>query len=821
MSKGGIMSGIIQDIRYGLRQLRKSPGFATVAIITLALGIGANTAIFSVIDAVLLRPLPFHKPDGLVAVKPTEPGRRDDIGVSYPAFLDWRARNHVFDAVSAYRTDDFTLTGLAEPAHLIGAVVSANTLSLLGVAPALGRNFTADEDTPNANGRPVILSYSLWRERFDSDSQILGRSLTLSGQQFAVVGVMPPGFQFPVQADPVAFWTTIALDAESTNGRLPLTAQRGVSYLEAIARLKPEVTQQQAQTEMSAIQAAINREYPENRPKGIALVPEIEAIAGDARKELWMLFAAVALVLLIACANLSNLLLARATARHKEISVRVTLGATRWQVVRQLLVESSLLAFAGAGAGLAVAVWGLKLLIGLAPGALPRVSESGLNVPVLAFTAAAAVFTGIVFGLIPALHASRTSLASSLNEGGRSGAESHSRGRLRDTFVVIETALAVVLLAGSGLMLRSLVGLRKVDPGFAKDHVITFGLDLPSRYRRAERVQFYERLLAQIRSLPGVQSATGAYPLPLSADEVKTSFDVEERPAKESERAVTTLHIVDNDYFHTLKTPLLRGREFETRDSMQDAPAVVVIGQELAKQAFPGEDPLGKRIQPEISMGGQKVAPMRTIIGVVGDVKGEGLNAPAIAESYVPYAQLPFTDMSVLVRTGMDPYQLVPTLAKTVQSVDKDLPLMHVKTLDEYVGESIASTRFESVLLGIFGALAIVLTAVGVYGVVSYGVTRRTREMGLRLALGAERQAILGMILKNGLLLVLMGVVPGLLAAFLLMRLIAGLLYGVGPSDVSTFLSVPIVLIAIALVASYIPARRASKMEPVVALRYE
>jgi predicted permease len=815
------MNRIFQDLRFGLRQLRKSPGFTAVALITLALGIGANTAIFSVIDAVLLRPLPFHKPDRLVVVRPTEHGRRDDIGVSCPAFLDWRARNHVFDALSAYRTDDFTLTGIAEPAHLIGAVVSANALSLLGVAPALGRNFTADEDTPHANGRPVILSYSLWHERFSSDSHILGRGLTLSGQQFTVAGVMPPGFQFPIQTDPVAFWTTIALDAESTNGSLPLTAQRGVSYLDVIARLKPEVTQLQAQTEMSAIQAAINREYPENRPKGIAVVPEIAAIAGDARKELWMLFAAVALVLLIACANLSNLLLARATVRHKEVSVRVALGATRSQVVRQRLVESCLLAFIGAGAGLAFAEWGLKLLISLAPGELPRVSESGLSVPVLAFTAAAAVFTGVVFGLIPALHASRISLVSSLNEAGRSGAESHGRGRLRDAFVVIETALAVVLLAGSGLMLRSLVGLRKVDPGFAKDHVITFALDLPSRYRRAARVQFYQRLLTQIRSLPGVQSATGAYPLPLSANEVKTTFDVEERPAKESKRAVTTLHGVDDDYFHTLKTPLLQGREFEPRDSIPGAPAVVIISHELAKQAFPGEDPLGKRIQPEISMGNQKTGPMRTIIGVVGDIKGEGLNVPAIAESYVPYAQLPFSDMSVLVRTRMDPHDLVPTLVKTVQSVDKDLPLMHVKTLDEYVGESIADTRFESVLLGIFGALAIVLTAVGVYGVVSYGVTRRTREVGIRLALGAERQAILGMILKNGLLLVLMGVVPGLLAAFLLLRVIAGLLYGVSPSDVSTFLSVPVVLIAIALVASYIPARRASKTEPMVALRYE
>jgi len=821
------MNGLIQDARYALRQLRKTPGFTTVAVLTLALGIGANTAIFSVVDAVLLRPLPFHNASRLVVVKTTEPGRRDDIGVSYPAFLDWRSRNHVFEALSAYRTDDFTLTGRSEPAHVTGAVVSANTFSLLGVTPALGRDFAAEEDTPSANGRPVILSYSLWQERFGSDPNIVGQSVTLSGQQFTVAGVMPAGFQFRLQTDHVEFWTTIALDAESPNGAPPMTAQRGASYLDVIARLKPQVTQLQAQTEMSTVQDAINREYPEHRPKGIAIVPEIDAIAGDARSGLFMLSAAVGLVLLIACANLSNLLLARAMARHKEISVRVALGATRWDIVRQLLAESSLLALTGAAAGLAFAVWAVKLLLRLAPGELPRVSESSLSLPVLAFTAAVAVLTSLLFGLIPALYATRARLASSLSEGGRSGTESRGHARVRDTFVVIETALAVVLLAGSGLMLRSLLGLGKVDPGFAKDHVITFGLDLPGgldlpdRYGHSERVQFYERLLVEVRSLPGVRSASAAYPLPLSAGDVKTSFDVEGRPVKKSERPVTTLHIVDDDYFHTLGTPLLRGRVFEPQDGVAGAPAVVIISQRLAQQAFPGEDPLGKRIRPGISMSVAKEAPMRTIVGVAGDVRGEGVSAPAIAESYVPYAQLPFTSMSVMVRTQGDPQDLVLPLTKTVQSIDKDLPLLHIKTLDQYVSESIADTRFEGVLLGIFGALALSLTAIGVYGVISYTVAQRTREMGIRLALGAERGTIVAMILRSGLLLVTMGVVPGLATALLLTRLIAGLLYGVSPSDPSTFLSVSFVLVAMALLASYIPARRAAKVDPMVALRYE
>jgi predicted permease len=815
------MGALAQDLRYALRQLRKSPAFTTVAVLTLALGIGANTAIFSVIDAVLLRPLPFHNASRLVVVKTTEPGRRDDIGVSYPAFLDWRSRNHVFESLSAYRTDDFTLTGRSEPAHVTGAVVSANTFSLLGLAPVLGRDFTSDEDAPSANGRPVILSYSLWHERFASDRNILGQNVTLSGRQFTVAGVMPAGFQFPVQTDPVGFWTTIALDAESSNGMPPLTAQRGISYLDVIARLKPEATATQAQTEMGAIQAAINRAYPENRPKGIAIVPEIDAIVGDARAGLLLLFAAVGLVLLIACANLSNLLLARATARHKEISVRVALGGTYWDILRQLLAESSLLALTGAAAGLAFAVWALKLLLRLAPRELPRISGSDLSLPVLAFTAAVAVLTSLLFGLIPALHATRAGLSSSLNEGGRSGTESRGHARLRDTFVVVETALAVVLLAGSGLMLRSLVGLGRVDPGFAKDRVISFGLDLPGRYGHQERVEFYQRLLTQVRTLPGVRSASAAFPLPLSADAVKTSFEVEDRPVKASEQPVTTLHIVDDDYFHTLGIRLLRGREFEPRDSASDAPALVIISEKLAKQVFPGEDPIGKRIRPDIASGDQKEAAMRTVVGVVGDVRAEGLGAAAIAESYVPYAQLPFAPMSMMVRTQGDPQDLVLPLTKAVQSIDKDLPLLHVKTLDQYVSESIADTRFESVLLGIFGALAFTLTAIGVYGVISYTVVQRTREMGIRLALGAERGTIVAMILRSGLLLVTMGVVPGLVAAFLLTRLIAGLLYGVSPSDPSTFLSVSVVLVAMAALASYIPARRAAKVDPMVALRYE
>ena len=811
------MSGLFQDLRYALRQLRKSPGFAVVAVTTLALGIGANSAIFSVIDAVLLRPLPFHDPGRLVAVKTTEPGRLDNIGVSYPAFLDWRSRNHVLDGISAFRVDDFTITGRAEPAHLTGAVVSANMFSVLGVAPVIGRDFVPAEDNPTGTGLPIILSHSLWQNRFGSDPNIAGQSLTVDGNPFTVVGVMPAGFQFPVQRTPVEFWTTIALDAQGSN---PMTAQRGAAYLDAIARLKPQVALATAQTEMSELQSAVNMQYPENRPKGISIVSEADAVVGDMRRGLYILFGAVGLVLLIACANLANLLLARATARNREISVRSALGATRWMIVRQLLTESLLLAVAGAAAGLGLASWGVRILTALAPDDLPRITESGLNLQVLIFTTLVAIFTGILFGLVPALQATKPDLAASLKEGGRSGTETVTRSRLRSALITTEMALAIVLLVAAGLLLRSLLGLGKVDPGFAKNHVITFGLDLPGRYGQPERVEFYRSLLAQVRATPGVHSASAAFPLPLSAGDVKTSFEVEGRPVKGSELPVTTLHVIDNDYFLTLGIPLLRGRAFNLQDDAEGATPVVIISQTLAKQAFFGEDPIGRRIKPDISSG-KNNALMRVVVGVAGDVKAEGLGSPSIAESYVPYAQLPFAPMSVVVRTEIAPANMVPTLTTEVQSLDSALPLLHIKTLDEYVSDSIVGTRFEAVLLGTFGILAFLLTAVGLYGVISYTVAQRTRDIGIRLALGADRNAILGMVVKNGTLLAGAGTLIGLATAFLLTRLIASLLYGVGPTDPLTFLCVPIALIAVAMLASYVPARRAAKVDPMVALRYE
>src|ERR1700722_11104645 len=810
------MNRLLQDLAYAVRQLRKNPGFTFVAVLTLALGIGANSAIFSVVYAVLLRPLPFRDPGRLVAVKTTEPGRLDDIGVSYPAFLDWRAQSHAFDGLSAFHTHDATLTGRGEPAHLMGAVASANLFSVLGVGPAMGRDFLAEEDAAAATGSPIILSHELWQSRFGSDPKIVGQSITLDEQPFVVIGVMPAGFQFPGQSTPAEFWTTIHLDLQA-NG---MATQRGVAYLDVIGRLKSQVNLTAAQTEMAGIQGNINRQYPENRPRGISITSEAEAVVGGMRQGLFILCGAVGLVLLIACANLSNLLLARSTARSREISVRTALGATRWIIVRQMLTESALLGTAGAVAGLAVTAWGTRLLTALAPADLPRITESGLNLQVLVFTAAMAVFTSVLFGLVPALQAVKPELAATLKEGGRSETETRARARLRSALIVTETALAMVLLVGAGLLLRSLLGLGRVDPGFAKDHVITFGVDLPGRYGHAQRVEFYRSLLERIRATPGVRSASAALPLPLSADDIKTSFDVEGQPMKESELPVTTLHIIDRNYFRTVGIPLLSGREFTAQDDAVGATPAVIISARLATQAFPGQDPIRRRIKPGISSG-DSGEPMRLIVGMVGDVKAEGLSAPAMPESYVPYAQLPCASMSVVARTETAPELMVPTLTREVQSLDNALPLLSVQTLDDYVDDSITGTRFEAVLLGTFGGLAFLLTAVGLYGVISYTVVQRTREMGIRLALGARRNSILRMVVKNGTILACTGALIGVAASLLLTRLIANLLFGVAPTDPLTFLCVPVALITVAMIACYIPARRAAQVDPLVALRCE
>jgi putative ABC transport system permease protein len=812
------MDHLLQDLRFATRMLGKNPAFTAVAILTLALGIGANAALFSVVDAVMLRPLPFYQPARLVAVHATNIQRNDASGeVSYPVFLDWRSQTQSFDSMSAWNLSHFTYTGAGQAENLVGVVASANLFSTLGVSPVLGRAFSADEDQPNSGGLPVVLSYELWRSHFGADSSAVGRAITLEGHSFNVIGVMPAGFEFPVQGEAVQLWTTIANDM---GGKTPMTAQRGAAYLEVLARLKPRISIARAQAELLGIQQRLNNQYPENRPRGIRINPELNEIVGEMRDALLLLFVAVGFVLLIACANVANLLLARATSRSKEIAIRSALGASRGALIRQLLTESVLLSLCGASLGLVLANWAIRALVRLAPEGLPRVGEIGLDLRVLGFTMLVAAATGILFGLAPALQVSRRRLSQRLEEGGRGGSEGVHHGRVRSSLVATEVALAMVLLVGAGLLLRSLSQLRQVNPGFAADHVVTFAISLSNRYSHPQRVEFCQQLLERIRALSGVRAASAIFGLPLQNQVgIGTSFDIEGRPVPKSERPQTGFRPIALDYFHTMAIPLVKGRDFTLHDDAGSTP-VVIVNQTLAQRFFPGEDAIGKRIQPGVSIG-EGEAPIRQIVGVVGDVKSASLRAPVEPEVYVPHAQGAIGYMHIVVRTDWPSASLIPALRSEVAALDKELPLLNVKSLDDYMDASIAAPRFVTALLGVFAGLAFVLTATGLYAVISYSVAQRTREMGIRIALGAQPGTILRMVLAQGVRLSLIGVVGGVVASLAVARVLRSLLYGVTPTDLVTFATATALLVALSLLASYIPAWRATKIDPMQTLSQE
>ncbi len=815
------LEDFLMDIRVSLRTLRKNPGFAAAAILTLALGIGANTALFSVIDAVLLRPLPFHDPGRLVAVHSVDIKDATHGGeISYPAFLDWRSRSHSFEAMSVWAATSLTYTGGDQPESVPGAMVSANLFSTLGVSPVLGRSFTQDEDQPGSGQLAVILSYEFWQSHFGDQTSVLGRALTLDNEKYTVVGVMPARFQFPVQKDRVELWVTIARDLQ---GKSAMAAQRGVSYLQVIARLRPKVKIPQAQSDVLLVQDQLNRQYPEERPRGVAMESESDQIAGAMRPVLLILLGAVGFVLLIACANVASLLLARATVRQKEFTLRSALGASRWMIARQLLTESTLLAVAGGVLGLLFARWATSALVAAAPEGLARTSDIALDWRVLIFTFVIALATGILFGLAPALQASRSDAGRIIDDSSRGSSSGPGGTRLRSVLVASQLAIAFVLLTGAGLLLRSFDRLQHVDPGFRADHVLTFLLDVPSdRHPGAQRPVFVQQLLQTIRGLPGVKSASAVFGLPLSENEsVFTATEIEGHPVPRSQRPRVAFRLVESNYFDTMGIRLLQGRAFTPRDE-QGGPPLAIINDTLARQLFQGENPLGRRIKPNISFGESDEAPMREIVGVIGDVKSGSIGGKTPLEIYAPQTPLDFIgEMTIVVRTATDPSALIPAVRSQVTTMDKDLPLRRVKTLDEYVSGSISAPRFEALLLGTFAALAIVLTTIGLYGVIAYSVVQRTREMGIRVALGAQRRSISSMVLRQGALLALTGVVGGLVTSLFAVRLIRGLLFGIGLTDPATFIAVPLLLMSVALLASYIPARRAMRVDPIVALRHE
>jgi Acidobacterial duplicated orphan permease len=808
-----------QDIKYGIRMLLKSPGLSIVATIALALGIGANTAIFSVVNAVLLKPLPFPNSDALMRVYEKDQRRGLLRGAySYPNFFDLREQNHVFEHVAAYHDGDFIMTGRGEPVRISGGVVTADLFSVLGTAPVLGRTFLPNEDKPTETGRVVVLSERLFASRFNSDASVLNKQITLDGKQYTVVGVMPHAFEFPIQNEPLDLWTTIADDAA---GDSPVTAQRGAHFLRVIARLKPGVTESQAQAEADTIAARLEQQYPdENTHKGIHVESALKALVGDIRPALLILLGAVACVLLIACANVANLLLARAMTRHKEMAVRSALGASRLRVVRQLLTESVLLSLAGGVLGLILAVWWSDLLIALGKKDIPRAIQIGLDWRVLGFTLGVSVLTGLVFGLVPALHLSKTQLTESLKEGRGAGAGAR-KNRVRGVLVVAELAIAVVLLVGAGLLIQSLWRLQHVNPGLQPENILTFNLSLPDvRYPSEKQVRFYRDLMVRMRSLPGVQSASAVMPLPLSGDRFSISFQIEGRPVAPKDEPSADLFIAETNYFRTMGIPIIKGRDFEDRDQHTSTP-VIIITEQFARQYFPGEDPVGKRIHPGISTWDNEDSTMREIIGVAGDVRNRALNTEPKPAYYMPQSQLPFTQLIAVVKSTNDPRALTGSLTREVRAMDPELPVFSVKTMEEYISSSVAAPRFNTTLLSIFAAVALVLTIIGLYGVMSYSVAQRTNEIGIRMALGAQTRDVLGLIVKDGMKLVLLGLVLGISGALGLTRLLSTLLFGVTTRDPVTFVAIAALLSFVAILACYIPAWRATRVDPLEALRCE
>jgi putative ABC transport system permease protein len=802
-----------------MRMLLKSPGLSIVATIALALGIGANTAIFSVVNAVLLKPLPFPNSDALMRVYEQDQTRGVLRGAySYPNFFDLREQNHVFEHVAAYHDGDFIMTGRGEPVRISGGVVTADLFSVLGTAPVLGRTFLPNEDKPTETGRVVVLSERLFASRFNSDANVLNQQITLDGKQYTIVGVMPHAFEFPIQNEPLDLWTTIADDAA---GDSPVTAQRGAHFLRVIARLKPGVTESQAQAEVDTIGARLEQQYPdENTHKGIRVESALKALVGDIRPALLILLGAVACVLLIACANVANLLLARAMTRHKEMAVRSALGASRMRVVRQLLTESVLLSLAGGVLGLVLAVWWSDLLIALGKKDIPRAIQIGLDWRVLGFTLAVSVLTGLVFGLVPALHLSKTQLTESLKEGRGAGAGAR-KNRVRGVLVVAELAIAVVLLVGAGLLIQSLWRLQHVNPGLQPENILTFNLSLPDvRYSSEKQVRFYRDLMTRIRSLPGVQSASAVMPLPLSGDRMGISFQIEGRPVAPRDEPSADVFVAETNYFRTMGIPIIKGRDFEDRDQHTSTP-VVIITEAFARQYFPGEDPVGKRIHPGISTWDDGDSTMREIIGVAGDIRNRALNTEPKPAYYMPQSQLPFTQLIAVVKSTNDPRALTGTLTREVRALDPELPVFSVKTMEEYISSSVAAPRFNTTLLSIFAAVALVLTIIGLYGVMSYSVAQRTNEIGIRMALGAQTRDVLGLIVKDGMKLVLLGLVLGISGALGLTRLLSSLLFGVTTRDPMTFVAIAALLSVVAILACYIPAWRATRVDPLEALRCE
>ena len=804
---------VSSDVRFAWRALRKAPGFTAVVVLTLALGIGANAAIFSVVNAVVLRPLPYTDATRLMVVWGNlhRPGV-EEIPASAGEYVDYRNGARALEHIAAYDTLGVNLTGMGEPERVEGAIVSASLFPLLGATAQLGRTFAAAEEQPG-HEQVAILSHALWTRRFRADPAIVGRMVEVDGRPVEIVGVMPAAFRFPDET--IEIWRPILLDAEALSAD-----NRGSHGLTVLARLKRGVTRAQARADLDAVGAAFRARFPGNYRNGFSAIvrPLQDEIVGDTSRALFVLLGAVGLVLLIACANVANLLLARAASRRKEIALRTALGASRWRIVQQLLTESVLVALAGGALGLLLAFWGVAALVAAAPDSIPRLREVGVDGRVAGFTALVSLATGVLFGLAPAIRASRAGLHETLKEGGRTSAAHGRAGRL---LVISEIALSLVLLVAAGLLIRSFARLQDVRPGFEPARLLTFRLSLPeSRYATFDKGDaFFDELCARLRADPEVRGVAATSVLPFSGQGGSRSFLIEGRPAPRPEDSTEEqLRIVTDGFFRTMGIPVVKGREFTPRDSLA-APRVAVINEALARKLFPGEEPIGQRVAFD-----KGTSRWYEIVGIAGNIKHRGLDARDRPELYVPYRQ-PLLDswtvrpMYLTVRTAGDPLTAVAAVRHEVSALDPDQPISDIRTMEERITRSLTGRRFNMVLLGIFAALALILAAIGIYGIVAFAVTERTHEIGLRLALGAQRGDVVAMVVRQGMTMTLIGTAAGIAAALALVRVMSGLLFGVSAADPVTFVSIPLLLALVSLAACYIPARRATRVDPLIALR--
>ena len=815
------MQTLWQDIRYGIRSLSKRPGFALVAIITLGLGIGANTAIFSIVNAVLLRPLPFKDPERIVLMwgyLPKLAQTTDKLPSAAPNYLALKNQSQSFEQLSAFRSWSWQLTGGGEPEQLHGARVSANFFAAVGANPIIGRQFAAEEDDPN---RPpvAIISYGLWQRQFGSDRNVVDKTMTLSGKTVSIIGVMPPGFRFPGGANLIPglqfsfqndVWMPLAFTEEEK-------AQQGNLNLAVVGRLKPGVTTAQAEHETRGIQSGL--------PLGtigytVNLVPLHQQMSGGVKRLMLVLLATVAFVLLIACANLANLLLTRATSRQREIAIRVALGAGRLRVIRQLLTESVLLSSLGGAIGILLAWWGNTFLVSLIPTDVPRIQEVGIDLRILAFGIGISFITGIVFGLVPALQISKVDLNESLKEGARGVTSGARHNRIRNALVVAEVSLAVVLLIGATLLTRSFIQLLDTNPGFDASNTLKMEVALPtlapSRYaNESEQVAFFNQLIERVSTVPGVEATAGVVSLPLSGAWESTDVILEGRAQEgASTRPTADYNTITPDYFKVLRIPVLKGRQFTAQD-VKDGPRVVIVNDVLAQRLWPNEEVIGKRLRIGFE------TEVREIVGVVSSNKQSDMISELRPTMYVPHAQFPMGGLTLLVRTKGDPLALAPVIREHVRLQDRNIPVSRIGTMEQVLSASVAQQRFTMLLMGLFAGLALGLALVGIYAVMSYLVTQRSHEIGIRLALGAGMNDVLQLILKTGLSLTLAGIAIGLGAAWGLTRFMSTLLFGVTATDALTFAGVPLLLTVVAFIACYVPARRATKVDPLVALRYE